>query len=149
MPLMQIAFFAVLLMSIGYAFFFGGRTGKAGAIIFLCASILTMIVERMEWAVPNATGPFYGVLSVDVACMFALFALTLRSHRFWPIWALGFQVACVSSHLAMMFVPQIVPRVYQMTAGFWSIPILIVMVAGTYLDRRKNKKSGISPASES
>jgi hypothetical protein len=65
----------------------------------------------------------------------------MNSNRFWPIWALGFQTVAVATHLATIWVPDIVPKAYQALLSFWSIPILWVMVAGTRKDQKYERSS--------
>jgi len=60
--------------------------------------------------------------------------LACNSGRYWPIWATGFQIVAVATHFASLWIPDIVPIAYQALLSFWSIPILGVMVAGTWLD---------------
>ena len=131
MPFRELVFIFLLFASVGYAFVFGGKTGRWGAAIFIGATVLSNIAARFnpEWASTS-----YGVFWVDAACMLALLVLAFGSNRYWPIWALGFQIVSVATHFAMMMAPDIVPVVYQTIESFWSIPILAVMIAGTTLD---------------
>jgi hypothetical protein len=120
----------------------GGRTGRAGAIIFFTASALSAWATTIN---PNWQGTAYAMLMVDVLCLFALIGLALLSSRYWPIWALGLQSVSVATHVATMIDANIMPGIYDSMSGFWSIPILTIMVAGTMLDRSaKRKESNIS-----
>ena len=114
-----------------YASVNGGRTGKAGSAIFVLASVLTVAAARMH---PSWAGTSLGLFAVDAGCLLALLILALASNRFWPIWALGFQIVAVATHLATLSIPDVVPKSFQALLSFWAIPILWVMVAGTHKD---------------
>lgn len=133
MDFLQAAFLFALLSCVAYGSLAGGRTGKAGSAIFVLASLLTAAGATLD---PTWADTSYAVLAVDSGCLLALAALAVNSNRFWPIWAVGFQIVAVATHLATMWIPDIVPKAYQAILSFWSIPILWVMVAGTRKDRK-------------
>jgi hypothetical protein len=136
MGVLQTSYSVALLLCVAYGWLLGGRTGKAGAAIFVAASLLTGVaaVINQGWASTS-----YTVLAVDAGCLLALAALAVNSTRFWPIWAVGFQIVAVATHVATIWIPDIIPRAYHAMQSFWSIPILWVMVAGTRKDRKYEK----------
>jgi hypothetical protein len=131
MDIVQATFLGSLFLCLAYAARFGGRTGRAGAVIFAAATFFTALgaAARPDWA-----GTSYAVFATDAACLIALILLACNSGRYWPIWATGFQIVAVATHFASLWIPDIVPIAYQALLSFWSIPILGVMVAGTWLD---------------
>lgn len=142
MDIMQTVFIGALLLSVGYASVFGGRTGQAGSAIFILATIFTALGTLLN---PTWASTSYAVFAVDSGCLLALAALAVNSNRFWPIWAVGFQTVAVATHVATIWIPDIVPKAYQALLSFWSIPILWVMVVGTRKDRkyeRSNARTG-------
>jgi hypothetical protein len=139
MDTILLAFYSALLLCAAYASVNGGRTGKAGSAIFILATILSAAAVRMN---PNWAGPSLELFAVDGGCLVALFILALISNRFWPIWALGFQIVAVATHLATLFIPDVVPKSFQALLSFWAIPILWVMVAGTHKDRQHELSIG-------
>ena len=130
--MIPVIFNIVLLICVVYASLAGGKTGVSGSIIFIAATLLTIAANRVD---PGWRQTAYGIFAVDVACTIALAVVALKSNRFWPIWAFGFQICAVGTHIATILMPEIVPRAYQTLATLWSIPILWVMVAGTRQDR--------------
>lgn len=132
MDFIQAAFILALLMCAGYASAVGGRTGQAGSLVFVLATALTALGTLLN---PTWGSTSYAVFAVDSGCLLLLAALAVNSNRFWPIWAVGFQLVAVATHVATLWIPDIVPRAYQAILSFWSIPILWVMVAGTRKDR--------------
>ena len=99
MDTILLAFYSALLLCAVYASANGGRTGKAGSAIFVVASVLTVAAARMH---PSWAGTSLGLFAVDAGCLLALLILALASNRFWPIWALGFQIVAVATHLATL-----------------------------------------------
>lgn len=138
MYFLQIVFTIMLMACAAYASILGGRTGRAGSAIFIAATLLSNIAARFN---PYWASTSFGVLWVDTGCLLGLLVLTLRSDRYWPIWALGFQSVAVATHLATIVAPDIVPRAYQAMAAFWSIPILVAMVTGTTLDWQQSQQA--------
>lgn len=133
MDIVQAAFILGLTLCVGYASTKGGRTGKAGAVIFVLATLLSAAAASLN---PTWASTSYGLFLVDSGCLLALAVLAMHSKRFWPIWAVGFQTVAVATHLATMWIPDIVPASYQALLSFWAIPILWVMVTGTRKDRQ-------------
>lgn len=133
MDLLQAGFIFALLMCVVYASLYGGRTGQAGSAIFVLATALTALGTLWN---PTWASTSYAVFAVDSGCLLLLAALALHSNRFWPIWAVGFQLVAVATHVATLFNPEIVPKAYQAMLSFWSIPILWVMAVGTYKDQK-------------
>jgi tellurite resistance protein TehA-like permease len=126
-----------LLLSAAYAAILGGNTGRLGSAICVAATILTLFATPTHpaWDQTN-----YGVFLVDAACLLALMLLAFGSNRRWPIWAVGFQTIAVATHIATMIAPDTVPRAYHAILSLWGIPILGVMVAGTQLDRKFERR---------
>ncbi len=133
MDILQSAFIFALVLCTLYASINGGRTGRAGAAIFIVATILSAAAATMN---PSWATTSYGLFVVDGGCLIALIALAMNSSRYWPIWAMGFQTVAVATHMATFWLPELVPKSYQALLSFWAIPILWVMVMGTRKDRQ-------------
>jgi hypothetical protein len=136
MDFIEAGFIFALLLCVGYASLVGGRTGRTGSAIFLTAAAATALATTVD---PSWASTSYAVFAVDGGCLLALAALAVNSNRFWPIWAVGFQTVAVATHLATLWMPDIVPKAYQALLSFWAIPILWVMVAGTRKDWNHEK----------
>jgi hypothetical protein len=131
MDTILLAFYSALLLCAAYASVNGGRTGKIGSAIFILATILSAAAAQTN---PNWAGTSLGLFAVDAGCLLALLILALMSNRFWPIWALGFQIVAVATHVATLSIPDVVPKSFQALLSFWTIPILWAMVVGTHKD---------------
>lgn len=145
MNFIEIGFIFALLLCAAYASMLGGQTGRGGSAIFVAATAFTILASNVD---PTWTSTSYAVFAVDVGCLFALVTLALNSTRFWPIWAVGFQTVAVATHVATIWMPEIVPKAYQALLSFWSIPILWAMVAGTRKDwnyEKANRQRSVKP----
>jgi hypothetical protein len=127
--LLPFVFFIFLMGSCWYAVTRGGTDEHVGAAIMFVGAFLSWPAETIfgsQW-----TSPEYGVFAVDLLILIALFALTFRSSRFWPLWATSFQVIAVVTHLATMADHLILPRAYAIAQPFWAYPALLALVLGT------------------
>jgi hypothetical protein len=138
MNLVILTYNVILYSSLAYAALLGGKTGKAGAAIFFTANGLSISATHIN---PEWVGTAYAMLAVDTLCLLALIFLVFSSDRYWPIWAVGLQLVTVATHVTTIIDPDIVPASYDVIAGFWSIPILFIMVRGTILDRNAANRS--------
>jgi hypothetical protein len=107
----------------------GGRSERVCASIYFLGSVATVLASS---PVPvRFQASEWGVLAVDLAVLAALIVLTLRSPRLWPIWATGFHVVGVTTHLAVFADPGILPRAYAHAQSFWAYPMMAALVVGT------------------
>ena len=140
-------FWAILLLICAYAWWHGRGEERIAATTCLLASIATHFLisphsvryEQVE----------FGLLGIDIVVLAAFVAIALSSFRFWPLWAAGFQLTVSMSHLmkAVEFDP--LPRAYAAAAVFWSYPILLVILIGTWrthAHRRARAQSQAEPS---
>lgn len=77
-----------------------------------------------------------GVLAVDLALLAALIVLALRSDRFWPMWAAAFQLVGSMVHIGSMAETGNFAWAYAVGLIFWSYPVIIALMVGTWLEAR-------------
>jgi len=130
--LLQLTFALMLILSCAYAAYAGGAPGRYCALLFTGASLLTMAPTQYS----NWQSTTLGVLWIDLLCFLCLAVLAMTYHRGWLIWCAGLQLAGIATHLATIIAPDFSPMVYQALTEFWSLPILVVMVAGIMQDQR-------------
>jgi len=130
-------FWLLVALSCGHAVIFGGRDGRLAVALIMLASLLTIPATRMgrSWGETELA-----VLAVDLALLAGLYALMLRSRRYWPVWMAGFHLIAVVTHLSTMLVPAFAPRIYRSLESFWAIPVLLSMLLGVELDRRAARR---------
>ena len=73
---------------------------------------------------------------VDAGLLLYLVWLAMRSDRFWPLYAAGFQVVGTTIHVARFADPNIFHAAYAFAQVFWAYPVLLALAAGTWLEAR-------------
>jgi hypothetical protein len=127
----QILFGLVLAGVILTALALGGRDERSAAVAIILATLVTPFVQSGGYAATEI-----GVVLVDLGLFLVLAALALRSARFWPMWAAGFQLGALAVHAAAARLPHILPAVYAETLVIWSYPVLGALALGTWLEAR-------------
>lgn len=130
-----ILFWAYLLLVCGYAFWRGRKPERMAAAACLLATVTTVLVippVTLRYSSPDMT-----LLAVDLAMLAAFGAIALTSDRFWPLWVTGFQLTMTMSHLMRAIDPELVPKVYAAASVFWSYPILLAILVGTWRTHRR------------
>lgn len=136
------AYYIFLFVCCGYAILHGARSEYIGTAIMIIGSLSSLAVGSLlgtPW-----TGLEAEIFAIDVVALIALIGLTLKSDRFWPIWATAFHLLAVTIHAAMMVAPQITPWAFATGSVFWAYPMLLALAIGSrenqpFLPERKIK----------
>jgi len=125
-----IIFWALLLLTFGYALWRGRGDEKLAAGVALLATIATQFV--MPPPTLRYSGLQFGLVAIDVAVLVIFVTIALRSQRFWPLWVAGLQLTNSLAHLMKVVEIELIPQVYAAAAVFWSYPILLIILIGTW-----------------
>jgi hypothetical protein len=142
--LLATSYWVCLIAISAFVLRFGGATERVGIYIFALGSVAT--VPASSPLPVRFQSSELGVLAVDLVVLAALIVLTLRSPRIWPIWATGFHLVAVGTHLVMLTDSQILPRAYALAQGFWAYPMMVATVIGAVSHRRKLRAAERRPA---
>src|SRR5687768_14840879 len=123
-------FWAILLSTFIFALWRGRSDERIAAGVCLLASVATRFA--ISPLSERYTGVEIGLLLIDGAVLAAFVAIALRSKRFWPLWIAGLQLTSSLSHLMKVVEFDLVPRAYAAAAVFWSYPILLIIIVGTW-----------------
>lgn len=140
MPMMYI-FISMQLATTIYALVRGGAPERIVGLLMPAAYVATVVTLSQFQA--RYHGVELGIFIVDCAMLVALLAVTLRAERFWPIWMTGLQAVAVAAHLAKMANPAVIPWAYAAMLGFWSFPMMAILVLGTWRHRRRMAVFGV------
>jgi hypothetical protein len=128
------ALFTVLLFgSCAYAWAAGGSEGRWNAAMLVAAAVLSIPASHLDYGWSRTQLP---VLAIDLTLLAGLIAMAMRSRSYWPLWMVAFQLISVTTHVATVAQPALKPLIYFALQSFWSLPLLLVMVAGIMFDRR-------------
>jgi len=128
-------FWAVLLLTFGYALWRGRSDERIAASVCLAASVATRFA--ISPLSVRYTGLEIGLLMIDGAVLLAFVAIALRSQRFWPLWVAGLQLTITTSHLLKALQPGLMPLAYATAERFWSFPILIILFIGAWRQHQR------------
>lgn len=129
--LFQIMFLIALLASCGAALWLGRNNERWTAVVLLVCAVASPAAETSEFAHPES-----GILVVDLLLLAYLITLALRSDRFWPLWAAGFQIVGTMIHVARLVDVSIWPNAYAVAQVFWAYPVLGALAMGTWWEAR-------------
>lgn len=131
--IIAVLFWLLVLVTCSHAAALGGRDGRWAAFLVIAASLLTLPATLLGrgWGRTELA-----ILMVDLMLLIGLYALMLRSRRYWPIWMVGFHLVAVASHLGTILVPTFSPAIYRALGSLWAIPMLVTMMVGIELDRK-------------
>ncbi|HEU5481738.1 MAG TPA: hypothetical protein VFU80_01420 [Sphingomicrobium sp.] len=130
-------FWALLLITCGYALWRGRKYEQMSAIIFITASIASVLAR--SWS----ENPYFGVqvsdLVIDSLVLAGTLAIALRSDRFWPLWVAGLQLTIGLSHILKALEPDLLPLAYAAAERFWSYPTLVILFIGAWRQHRRTR----------
>lgn len=130
-----IIFWALLLLSCGYALVRGRKYERLAAIVFLAASLVSFLAHLSfgrGYVTMNG-----GEIAVDSAVLIAVVAIALASDRFWPLWVAGLQLVDSLSHILKAITVSLPPWAYAIAERFWSYPILVILFIGAWRQHRR------------
>lgn len=122
-------YYIFLLSCCGYAIWQGTCSEYIGAAIMIIGSFSSLAVGSLLGA--QWTGLEPEIFFIDIVALIALIWLSLRSDRFWPMWAAAFHLLALSIHAAMVVAPQIKPWAFATGSVFWAYPMLLALAIGS------------------
>ncbi len=131
---------AALLGSFGVAFRWGGWDERLASMAFVVAAIASKLFTESNYGNTE-----FIVLMIDAVLLAGLVLLALRSDRFWPMWAAAFQLVGTTVHFASMAETGDFKWAYAVGLIFWSYPVMIALMAGTWLEGR-HRQRWVQPA---
>lgn len=137
-------FWAILICTFAYAMWRGRSDERIAASVCLLASIATRFA--ISPLSERYTGIETGLLLIDGAVLAAFVTIALRSRRFWPLWIAGLQLTSSLSHLMKVVEVDLLPRAYAAAAVFWSYPILLIIVVGTWRTHQRTLQESLTAA---
>ncbi len=129
--IVKIVFIALMLAICGYAFWKGHGDERWTALAIIVATLASGLTPVSGFAQVE-----FGVMAIDIGLLVFLIIVALRSDRFWPLWAAGFQVVGTTIHAASMNDTDIIPHVYAAAQSFWAYPVMAALMVGTWLEAR-------------
>jgi hypothetical protein len=123
-------YWTVLLLICGYAFWRGRSDERIAAATCLLATLIQLVLVSPKMG--RYSGVELGVLIVDLSVFGIFLAIALQSSRFWPLWVAGLQLTTIFGHLVKAVQISLLPLAYAGALRFWSYPILLILLIGTW-----------------
>lgn len=130
----QYIFDAAMIITCGTALWYGRDSERWTALILVFAAVGSMIAQSSNFSQPES-----GILLIDLALLSYLIWLALRSDRFWPLYAAGFQIIGTLIHVARITDESIFQSAYATGQILWSYPVLLTLAFGTWFEARRRE----------
>lgn len=108
--------------------------------IFFSIIVVASIITEVEFRIFNLDKMDLYQLHIDLLIMFSIMYICIKSDSYWPIWFAGFHIITVLTHFSRLLFPNKFPLVYIKAEEFWSIPAMVAMTIGVWLDYRAGLK---------
>jgi len=132
-------FIPILFVVCLYAWMQGGIDERIVAATCLAGTAATLLV--ISPLRERYSGVEGGLLLVDLAVLAGFVTVALRSRRFWPLWVAGLQLTTALGHILKGVDQDLLPRAYGAALQFWSYPILLILVVGTFRTHRRMQQT--------
>lgn len=126
---------ALLIGACGYAWYRGRADARIASAVILVGSFLTYLL-RSQWAASYSSLEG-GIFAVDVVALLGFVYVALSSDRFWPLWVSGLQLTTTMGHVLKAIQSDLLPLAYAAALRFWSYPILIIILVGTWRSHKR------------
>ena len=131
---------ATLAIVLILAFTRGGRSERWAAGSLFAGWLITLAVYRYR---PGGTE--WEVLAVDIALLAALMVIALRSARYWPLFAAGFHLLAVVTHVARTVDVHVNHWAYITAEIIWGYLLAFAIGYGAWTYRRVQPAANAGP----
>ena len=119
----------------------GGLSERIGAGIIFGSWVASTLVWRLPWG--SAANE---VAMVDLVQFLGLTALALRSPRYWPLFAAGFQLLTMITYWAHVLDPTLGGWVYLTAGILWGYLVVGALAVGTFNAWRRRGQPAMAAA---
>lgn len=142
--MLRIIFFNILYVGTsGVALAKGGWPERIGALVLIADFQLShLMIKPLAFRYSGVEWPMF---AVDMAAFLSLYALSVISTRYWPIWMAALQGCVMLSHLIGLR-PDIIPAAYGNFVVIWSYLLLVILFAATARHRARLSRYHCDPA---
>lgn len=127
----------------GGALWKGESQTRQTALVFVAEDAISSLILDHRWP-PVQWGEF----GLDVVFLAYLVAVSLRTHRFWPLVAASFALLAVLTHVGKMLDGAIPQWAYISFGVMWAWGILFSIAAGVIGDAVRRRRGGSDTADQ-
>jgi hypothetical protein len=110
-----------------FAVLCGGRTERFAGAAFIVGQFASTFSQDLS----NWVDPQYRMFAIDLFMLALLVGLALRSHRTWTIFAAGFHLLAVLSHVAIAVDPTLRATAYAVVLNLLGYLVFLSLALGT------------------
>lgn len=77
------------------------------------------------------------ILAIECASLLFKIIVSLMSYRRWPILIAALQLNVTAVQVAVILSPAYMTKFFYAMSTVWALPVLLVMVVGTQMDRKQ------------
>ena len=119
---------------------FGGREERVTAGALLLAYAATLVFRDRSWA-----GTQWVTFGTDIAFLLLIGFIALKTRRYWPLFAAGFQLLGVATHTARVIDPYVHAWAYITAGVIWSHAVAASVAIGA-INRRRERQLALANA---
>lgn len=121
--------------AIAIAGMLGEKPERRGALIVVAMAIIGLVGQSL--LPPRYVSVDPAGLMQDVVAFLGFSYIGINSKRVWPLWAAAFQLLSVGAHFVRVLEMPVRPIVYawMKTGPTWAV--LLILIAGTIINRRR------------
>lgn len=116
----------VLLIVCGGAFWKGASEERYAAAGILLSLMVTVLTRDHQWAHVESA-----VFVADTSLFIALLVISMKTPKFWPMAAAGFQLLAIMTHVAKVMDAGLQQWAYITAGVIWTYLLLIALGVGT------------------
>jgi len=119
-----------------FALWNGGVEERLAAAAFAVGTFAAPLLKDHHWM-----GTQWSIFAVDLAYLALLMVIALRSRRYWPLFAAGFQFLAILTHVASLVDRDLRAWAYITAGVIWTYLGLGAIVLGTYNHWRERRQT--------
>ncbi|WP_148291412.1 MULTISPECIES: hypothetical protein [Brevundimonas] len=139
----MVIFNLLYILSCSYALLRGGAPERIGAVILIAN------FQFSHWLIAPLESRYadveWAMFCVDGVAFLALYALSISSTRFWPIWMAAIQGVVAISHLAGLR-PDVISWAYGNAVALWAWVLVAILASATWRHQFRLRRFGSDPA---
>lgn len=119
----------------GGAFWKGGREEQLAAGALLIDWALTIALRDRSWV-----GTQWAAFGADLGLLIVITAISMRTTRYWPLVAAGFELLCVTVHVARMIDPGVRAWAYATAQVIFTQLFVLTIGVGAWNTWREGRQ---------
>lgn len=117
------------------------RIGDRDSVIAVLTVFIGTAMTVASLFIANSRYDIFSILvtSVDFIVLGVFLVHALTSRRYWPMCLPALQLITCFAHIVKYVAPEFLPRAYSAGQGFWSYPMLLIILCAALWARADRK----------